>query len=92
METKIEIGTIVRTCTLVLALANQFLEIAGFCPLPLEQEEVYQILTGIFTAGASLCAWWKNNSFSQEALTADKWMREKREEKKKQEETKKEEV
>ena len=86
MKKKVEIGTVVRTCTLILALVNQFLEIAGFCPLPLEQEKVYETLTGIFTAAASLCAWWKNNSFSQEALMADEWLREEKEEKREKKE------
>ena len=68
-----EKDTLIRTCLLFLALLNQCLELAGFCPLPVEEEEIYQVLTGLLTAGASLWAWWKNNSFTQKALAADEW-------------------
>ncbi len=73
MKKNIEIGTIIRTIVLTIALLNQFLEMAGFCPLPFEYEKIYEILTTIFTAVASLIAWWKNNSFTQSALEADEW-------------------
>lgn len=70
---KIEISTLVRTVVLAAALVNQFLQIAGFSPLPVGEEELYEIFTGIFTAGAALWSWWKNNSFTQKALEADAW-------------------
>ena len=73
MKRKVEKDTLVRTCLLFLALLNQCLVLAGFCPLPIEEEEIYQVLTGLLTMGASLWAWWKNNSFTQKALAADEW-------------------
>jgi len=71
MKKKIEAGTIVRTGVLLFALANQALTISGHNPLPFSEDEVGQAVSMVLTVGASLWAWWKNNSFTQAALTAD---------------------
>ena len=62
-------GTLTRTAALGLALTNQLLSAAGKSVLPIEQ----MISTG-FTVGAALAAWWKNNSFTPEAIEADAFM------------------
>ena len=64
--------TIIRTVVLVVALINQALTLFDRCPLPFDNEEVESIVTMLLTTGASLWAWWKNNSFTKEALEADK--------------------
>lgn len=74
MKRKIEKGTIVRTVVLAVALVNQGLTISGHNPLPFTNEEVGQGVSMILTVGASLWAWWKNNSFTQAAIAADEWM------------------
>ena len=71
MKKKIETGTIVRTVVLVVALVNQALVISGNSPLPYSDEEVGQAVSMVITVGASLWAWWKNNSFTQAAIEAD---------------------
>lgn len=71
MKRKIEKGTIVRTVVLAVALVNQGLTISGHNPLPFTNEEVGQGVSMILTVGASLWAWWKNNSFTQAAIAAD---------------------
>lgn len=71
---KVEVGTIIRTICLVLALVNQGLTMAGRSVLPISDEQVNQFVTLIVTIGASVWAWWKNNSFTQAALTADEIM------------------
>ena len=68
---KVKIDTIVRTIVLIIALANQGLAIAGKEILPITDDQVYQVVTLIATIGASVWAWWKNNSFTPEALKAD---------------------
>lgn len=68
--------TIARTAVLVLALINQVLTMTGHNPLPFSDEEVYEGVTLLLTIGASLWAWWKNNSFTQPALEADEYMKE----------------
>lgn len=63
--------TIIRTIILVIALVNQVLTASGKNPLPFSDEELYTGLTAVFTVAASAWAWWKNNSFTQNAIAAD---------------------
>lgn len=69
-------GTIARTIVLLLALANQVLAMSGKQVLNIADDDIYQVVSIIFTIGASVIAWWKNNSFSQAAIKADKVMSE----------------
>lgn len=71
MKKKIEKMTIVRTAVLVFALINQVLTISGYNPLPFTDEDFGQAVSMVLTVAASLWAWWKNNSFTQAAITAD---------------------
>ncbi len=71
MKKKIEKGTIVRTAVLTFALINQVLMISGYNPLPFTDEDFGQAVSMLLTIGAALWAWWKNNSFTQAAITAD---------------------
>ena len=64
--------TIARTIVLFIALANQMLAIAGKEVFPVTEDQVYQIVSLIATVGASVWAWWKNNSFTKAAIEADK--------------------
>ena len=63
--------TIIRTIVLIVALINQALTLSGKNPSPIEDEQVVEILSYVFTLGASLWAWWKNNSFTKNAIKAD---------------------
>lgn len=67
-------GTIIRTVCLILALINNVLAIAGRSPLPIDDAVVTEIVSFIFTAAASLAAWWKNNSFTKKAIEADNYI------------------
>ena len=64
--------TIIRTVILIVALVNQVLTVAGVSLLPISDEQITEFLTLSLTIGASLWAWWKNNSFTKNALEADK--------------------
>ena len=68
---KISKDTIIRTIILVIALVNQVLTAAGKNPLPFSDEEIYTGLTLLFTVCATVWAWWKNNSFTKNAVAAD---------------------
>ena len=70
----IKLDTIIRTVCLVLALVNQCLTMTGHNPLPIEDEQVKELLSLVFTIFASVWAWWKNNSFTQAAIAADEVM------------------
>lgn len=67
-------GTIARTIVLALALFNQVMAVSGHAPLNISEEQTYQIVSLICTIGAASVAWWKNNSFTQTAIDADKTM------------------
>ena len=67
-------GTIIRTALLILALINQTLTILGKAPIPIDDEQITQLLSLLFTIGTSVWAWWKNNSFTQNALKADEYL------------------
>lgn len=67
----ISAGTVARTLVLILAIINQILSACGKSPLPIESETLEQLVTAGFTIVAALIAWWKNNSFTTNALKAD---------------------
>ena len=69
---KIKTETIVRTVILIVALINQGLTISGHSLLPITDDQITEIITLAITIGASLWAWWKNNSFTKNAIEADK--------------------
>ena len=61
---------------LFFALVNQIFTIIGINPLPFGDNDVYETVSLIITAAASVWAWWKNNSFTREALKADEFLKE----------------
>ena len=63
--------TWLRTATLFLALVNQILVTTGFEAFPFEVDELYEIGSTVITALLAIWAWWKNNSFTEEAQAAD---------------------
>ena len=74
MEHKIEPDTIARTIVLALALINQLLINTGKTPIPIMEDDVYQLVSIIFTIVTAVIAWWYNNSFTKHAIRADKYM------------------
>lgn len=68
--------TIIRTVLLALALLNQCLIAAGKPIIPLEEEGLGEFISQGFTVVVSVAAWWKNNSFSSEAIEADRYLAE----------------
>ena len=67
-------GTLTRTAALGLALANQLLSAAGKPLLPIDNAQLEQMISTGFTTVSALAAWWKNNSFTSEAIEADDFM------------------
>ena len=72
-KNKIKLETIIRTVVVAVALINQILAICGKDTLPLYESDIVQIITLVATIASSLWAWWKNNSFTQNAIEADKY-------------------
>lgn len=73
---KIKPATIARTAVLALALANQILSVAGLSPLPIDSATLEPWVTTGLTTAAAVWAWWKNNSFTPEAIRADELLKE----------------
>ena len=76
MKNKVTAGTIARTAALALTLLNTILTAAGKNPLPFSDTDVYSAVTAAATVVTAIIAWWKNNSFSKEAMKADEYMNE----------------
>lgn len=72
---KIKPATIARTAVLALALTNQILSVAGLSPLPIDSATLEPWVTTGLTTAAAVWAWWKNNSFTPEAIRADELMK-----------------
>ena len=64
-----------------LALTNQVLSACGKPVLPIESSTVEQLVTTGLTVTAALVNWWKNNSFTPEAIKADGYLEQLREKK-----------
>ena len=73
---KIPTETIIRAIVLFVTLVNTFLTMSGKNPLPFAEEELYAWLSAVATVAATLWAWWKNNSFTPEAIQADEYLAE----------------
>ena len=75
MKENISVGTVIRTVCLLLALVNLTLETFGKRIIPISDEQVSELITLIFTIVTSVISFWKNNSFTQEAIIADGLMK-----------------
>ena len=73
---KISKGTIARTIILALALINQLLTASGHNVINIADEDINTLISTAFTIVSAVAAWWKNNSFTQAAITADEIMKE----------------
>ena len=74
MKSKIDSGTIIRTIILALALVNQLLTASGHTIINVSDDTITQLISAGATIVTALIAWWKNNSFTQEAIEADKYL------------------
>lgn len=68
----VTVQTWARTLVLLLALISQLCVILGKRSEAIDVDQWQEYVTYIFTVGASIVAWWKNNSFTKNAQTADK--------------------
>lgn len=68
----VTVQTWARTLVLLLALISQLLVIVGKRTEAIDIDQWQEYVTYALTVGASVVAWWKNNSFTDKAQTADK--------------------
>jgi holin, SPP1 family len=72
----VEKATIIRTILLILSLMNQIIVCMGYNPLPFDDMDMTGIVSSIVTAVVALWNWWKNNSFTEDAIKADNYLKE----------------
>lgn len=63
--------TVIRTICLIIALINQLLILCGKGRIPFTEDEIYQTVSYIALGVIALWNWWKNNSFTKDAIAAD---------------------
>ncbi len=66
--------TFIRTATLILALVNQVLLIFDMPIIEVEDAVIESLINSFATVIASVWAWWGNNSFSNNAKEADRYL------------------
>ena len=71
--------TIIRTAVLALALLNQCFTVAGRPIIQVNETEMNELISICFTVITAVVAWWKNNSFTAEAIEADRYLAQLRE-------------
>lgn len=73
---KITKGTIVRTIMLTVVIINMVLKQCGINVLNVDEGTVASAVEVIVQIAVIAVAWWKNNSFSENAKKADKFLQE----------------
>ena len=74
---KISPATLARTAALALVyitFIGSMLIATGHRVLPIESAELEQLVSTGLTIATALVSWWKNNSFTPEAIEADDFL------------------
>ena len=72
---KISKGTIVRTVMLVIVILNMILKACGKSIINIDENQVLSVLEYIIEIAIIAVNWWKNNSFTENAKKADKFLK-----------------
>lgn len=72
---QVKTSTIIRTLCLILALVNQILSATGKPLLPIEDSQIETVVTETALIITALWSWWKNNSFTKNAIVADEYLK-----------------
>ena len=67
-------ATWARTICLIVALLNSLLASFNKSPLPIDNEQLQQLVSTLITVVVAIVNWWKNNSFTPEAIEADDFL------------------
>lgn len=70
----VKAGTWVRLVLLVISLINMALAAAGKAPISADYDELYTIVSIVFSVFVGVAAYWKNNSFTSAAQAADEYL------------------
>lgn len=67
--------TITRTILTALALINACLEMFGISAIPIENETITTLISVIALIISTVWSWWKNNSFTKNAVINDTYLK-----------------
>lgn len=82
---KISKGTIVRTVMLVIVIINMILKKCGVNLINVTESEILSAVEMIIELAVIVVSFWKNNSYTQNAIKADEFLKQLREVEDKQE-------
>lgn len=68
--------TVIRSIVTLLAVFNQLAVSFGWYGEIIDENIILQAVTAIATLGSVIWSWWKNNSFTAQAVKADKYLKE----------------
>ena len=72
-------STIVRTILVILVLVNFILERFGIDVIPADEYTITMFVEVAIEVGILIVGFWKNNSYTENAIKADKFLKELRE-------------
>lgn len=73
---KISKGTIVRTVMLVIVIINLILKQTGHAIIDVSENEILSVVETIIELAVIIVSFWKNNSYSKNAIKADIFLKE----------------
>lgn len=76
---KITKATIVRTILVILVIINFVLEKMGVDLIPVDESTILMIVETAIEIAVIVVGFWKNNSYTENAIKADEFLRELRE-------------
>lgn len=72
---KISKGTIVRTVMLLIVIINLILKQLGYDLINVSENEILSVLEMIIELAVIIVSFWKNNSYSKNAIKADEFLK-----------------
>ncbi len=71
---KINKWTIARTLGVILVVVNIVLQRMGYDVINVSESEILALVEVLIEVAVIIVAWWKNNSFSPNAIKADEFL------------------
>jgi SPP1 family holin len=72
---KISKGTIIRTILMILVIVNIILERNGIDVIPADESTITMLVETLIEIAVLGVSFWKNNSFSENAIKADAFLK-----------------
>lgn len=72
---KVTKSTIIRTIMLIMVIVNIVLERCGIDVIPTDEYTITMIVETLIELAIIVVAWWKNNSYTQNAIKADEFLK-----------------